>query len=287
MLLDVKKGCTVEELKSSFKRISKKVHPDKGGDAHLFKLLSDAFRQVMSDIQARESDTPHAELKSRYQRDNDANVGGSSSSSGGVPTIFEGKNQREVMKKFNAFFERNKLNNPEDEGYGSQMAVSSKTRDDISASQLYKGPYNQDRFNSTFNQQVPSPKVHQLAVYEEPASAFSISALSTSDLTGRRPENFSGENGNLQFEDYMKAHSTSRLVDATIPTGRRTYKSMDEIKASRSSVPTFTQDEMAAYLTNVEQHKRFSEDEARAVRERDALLERHHMMVNRMLTSRR
>jgi len=292
VLLNVKKGCTVDELKTNFKKISKRVHPDKGGDEHLFKLLIDAFRQILTEIKSRDTDKPHSELKAGYQRANGASASSSentNTSTGNIPTFFQSTNPKEVMKKFNEFFEKNKLDNPEDVGYGEQMVSSSKTRDDISVSQLYKGPYNHDRFNSTFEQRVVAPKEHRLAVYEEPSSAFTISALATSDLSGQRPANFSGggEKGRLQYEDYMQAHTTSRLVDTSSVSQRPSYRSIEEIKSARSKIPVFTEEEQSAYLLQVERQKRVSEDEMRAVRERDALLERHHMMVSRMLTAKR
>ena len=278
VLLNVQRGCSVEELKSSFRKISKRVHPDRGGDEHLFKLLSNAFRQVMVELRDVKSDPTHAEMKTRFEGASDA---------GGVPTLFEGSSPNETMRKFNAFFEKNRLDNPEDEGYGAQMAASSAKRDDFAASQLYAGPYNHDRFNATFDQKVAPPKQKALAVYEEPASAFPVSTLALTELTGRRPDDFGGEEGNLQYVDYMKAHTASRLADASAAPARPQYKSMDDIVASRSAAPTFTSAERSAYLQNVERTKRMAEEEARAVRDRDAVLERHHNMVSRMLQGRR
>jgi DnaJ family protein A protein 2 len=38
-ILNLKKNCTVEEVKKSYKNMVKKCHPDKGGDPDEFKKV--------------------------------------------------------------------------------------------------------------------------------------------------------------------------------------------------------------------------------------------------------
>lgn len=46
-LLGVKESASIAEIKSAFRRLAKKLHPDKGGDAVKFKELKAAYEEAI------------------------------------------------------------------------------------------------------------------------------------------------------------------------------------------------------------------------------------------------
>ena len=291
VLLNVRRNCTEDELKASFKRMSKRVHPDRGGDEHLFKLLTDAFRQLMAETRARRGDSTHEELKRGYARaSSSAAEPGDRGSEGseGMPRMFATRDAKENARRFNQFFEENRFVSDENDGYGAQMSAppGSGNRDDVEAPRTYAGPYSRTRFNEAFESRVKPPAERRVAVYDELASAFGP-AFQVSTLDGRRPDDFSGASGNLQYVDYMKAHTTSRIVDPTMVAERPAFRNVEELERTRSRNLQFTPNEMAGYAHAMERRRQIDSEESRAIKERDDALERYNARMERLLTLRR
>ena len=300
VLLNVRRNCTEEELKTSFKRMSKKVHPDRGGDEHLFKLLTDAFRKLMVETRTRAGDATHMELKRGYERatTNDrtphagagagAGAGASKSALAAPPRMFATRDAKENARRFNKFFEENRFESDENDGYGAQMTAAPGTgdRSDIEAPQTYAGPFSRNRFNETFETRVAPPSEQRVAVYDDLSSAQGGS-FQMSTLDGRRPVDFSGANGNLQYVDYMKAHSSARLVNPSTVGERPVYRNVEDLERARSRTLQFTPSEMAGYAQVVERRRQIEGEEVRAIRERDDALERYHARMEHLLTMRR
>ena len=57
-ILEVDKGATKEEIKKSFRKLSKKYHPDLGGNEEQFKKLNAAYNILSDDNKRREYDNP-------------------------------------------------------------------------------------------------------------------------------------------------------------------------------------------------------------------------------------
>ena len=285
-LLNVKRNSfTIDELKTNYRKLSRSLHPDRGGDERLFKIVTNAFRALMAEARAREGDATHAELKRGYERAADQGV-----ATEGIPRMFAGRNAKDNLKKFNKFFEENRMVNDAEDGYGAQMTTppGSGDRADVPLPQTYTGGYSRDRFNAVFDTRVAPPTERRLAVYDELGVARLNSSFAMTSLDGRRPDDFSGANGKLEFVDYMKAHSSSRLVDPSQVPERPVYRNFEEYNRARSATQlTFNEDELAGYAVNMERRQRMDGEEARAIRERDEALERYHARMNRLLMMRR
>ena len=295
VLLNVRRNCTEEELKSSFRRMSKKVHPDRGGDEHLFKLLSDAFRKLMSETRARQGDATYMDLKRGYERATGSGAGSGAGSgfgarveSAAIPRQFATRDAEENARRFNKFFEENRFVSDENDGYGAQMTAAPGTgdRSDVGAPHTYTGPYNHNRFHETFETHVAPPTERRVAVFDELGAAQGL-PYQVSTLDGRRPADFSGADGNLHYVDYMKAHSMARLVDPSTVAERPQYRNVNELERSRSRGLQFTPDEMAGYAQAMERRRQIESEEVRAIRERDEALNRYNARMERLLTLRR
>lgn len=285
-LLNVKRNAfTMEELKANYRKLSRSLHPDRGGDERLFKIVTNAFRTLMAEARNRAGDATHDELKRGYERAADQG-----SASDGIPRMFAGRNAKDTLKKFNKFFEENKMVNEEDEGYGAMMSapVGSGDRADVPVPQMYTGGYSHDRFNSVFDSRVAPPTERRLAVFDELGAARLSSSFAVASLDGRRPDDFSGSNGKLEFVDYMKAHSSGRLVDPSLVQARPKYRNVEEFNRARAATQmAFNEQEMAGYALNMARKQQMASEEEHAIRERDEALERYNARMNRLLMMRR
>ena len=281
-LLNVPRNCTQEEVKQAFKRLSKHAHPDRGGDEHLFKMVTAAFKMLMKECAARDADRQHWQLTGDAR-----DRAGPVPSEGGGPApplaTMSRKEGGKFSEAFNAFFDKNRMGDPADGGYGDQMAPQGGPRGDVGPPPpLYSGGFSVDRFNRTFDEKVQvGPAGRQLSsVFAiQPAVVGSSSAVA---IHGERPADFGGACGSLRYADYMAAHTTARLVDPAA-AARVGAQSMKALQAERSAAPTLTEQEHREYALLQARERQAREREDRLVAERDLQIQQHHDRVNRML----
>jgi curved DNA-binding protein CbpA len=255
-ILGVSKNFTWEELKDAYKRQARLVHPDKGGNKQLFNLVTDAFKTLAYDFKLKQKDKQHHELKQNYQMDSKADLRPSYR-----PELVQEGNFND---KFNRVFEENKFEDEDDDvarGYGHMMAKSSKNREDIDVPQVMK-KYNNEKFNDIFNKTAPVSK--EVIVYKEPEPLVLTRKLNYTEI-GKPTEDFSTDTtkkSNLQYTDYMKAHTTSRLVDPRSIKERKTYKTVEDYDKDRTRIANkkLTEEEIR-YQKRMELKKEKEEEE--------------------------
>jgi len=110
-ILGVTDGATTDQIRKAYKKKSKKLHPDRGGDEEQFELLQVAYRILTSDRKRRLYDNrftaTHEELKSKADSSavqNDlADIEADGTTDKAVPDLRDNFDS----KKFNEMFERN------------------------------------------------------------------------------------------------------------------------------------------------------------------------------------
>jgi curved DNA-binding protein CbpA len=242
-ILGVGRDFTWEELKAQYRRMAALVHPDKGGSELLFQTVSDAFRTLAKEYQARQADVGHMERKAAIQKYQKEQGGGSYSQSV-APDSGES-----FQERFNRVFEENRIEDEDQRGYGHQMAASSKTREDIEIPTLFK-KFNKDAFHNAF-ENLPPPK-SQVVKYQEPEAmvltkniAFTELGGKANDFTHQDPTAKSG----LFYTDYMEAYNehNQRLIDPA-SVKRKEFRNVEQYDAYRTkkSARPITEREQAA-----------------------------------------
>lgn len=255
-LLGVSKTFTWDELKANYRRMANQVHPDKGGNAKLFQLLTDAFRTLAKEYQARSANVSHAERKAAYQdyannmsRGANGGVNEGTTTGGGAGAEDRTRELMEArlgavrrserpdepfQERFNRLFEEHKIEDEDHRGYGHIMASSSKTREEIHIPAAMK-KFNKDAFHQAFSQ-LPI-KETQVVKYKEPEAmvltkniAYTELGGKTDDFTHQDPTAKSG----LFYTDYMQAYNehNQRLIDPE-KHARKEFKSIDDYDAYR------------------------------------------------------
>lgn len=279
-VLGVRKNFEWDELKESYRRIAKVVHPDKGGSEKLFQMVTDCFRQLAHEYKLRTSDRPHHELKQDAQSYYRAN-----------PVSTKQPSDENFLDRFNRMFEENKIDDDENAGgYAHMMAPSSKTREDIQIQRILP-KFSSDAFHKTFDEVTSKSLSKEVVVHHEPEALPLAKKIQYTELGGDKPGDFSsGEGGGegrraLQYTDYMKAHTTTRLVDPRAVKEAPTYKSVEQYESARAKAMAkpATAEELAWRAQREAQEKEAEEARLRRLRDRDRLIASHHEKVNRLM----
>lgn len=272
-ILGITKNFTWEELKEAYKRQARLVHPDKGGSEQLFNIVTDAFKKLAYEFKMKQQDKQHHELKRNYQSEQPH--------SSYRPNITEDENFND---KFNRLFDENKFDDEdESKGYGHMMAASSKTREDIDIPQVMS-KFNKSKFNEIFDKQVPAGK--EVIIYKEPEPLVLAKKLQFTEIGGTT-DDFSTDatkKTGLHYTDYMKAHTTSRLVDPRSIQERKTYKSIEEFESDRAARTQQKLSEEELRYQKEMQMKKEKEEQKRLKRviERDERIDKHYQNTSQL-----
>lgn len=228
------KQFTWDELKSSYHRVAKVVHPDKGGNELLFNMVTDCFRKLAKEYQARQDERQHHELKMDSRKYHDKHEDMRSQDRAVPDSRFAGKDNESFQDRFNRVFSEHQVENDEvQRGYGHLMTESSKTREDISVPQVLK-KFSSDAFNAEFNK-LPVSKQQQVSKYREPEALVISKNISYTEIGGAG-DNFTHSDPaakkGLFYTDYMEAHTTTRLVDPS-KVKKKEFRSVEEYDAYR------------------------------------------------------
>lgn len=196
-VLNVHPECNYDELKTQFKILAKKYHPDKGGDKYIFNLLVDSFKSILHDMKLKNTDKDFHALKSEFTKDSK------------TKTEYVTANE-DFHQRFNQFFTEN------------------RTKDET----VEKG---YDKFINEHDVKT-SNKHYKIQKYKEPVgnilSKLDFYELGTNvkDYSGRNDDM-----RKLQYMDYQYAHTTSKLIDPNQVQQRTDFKSLDDIKQKRGA----------------------------------------------------
>lgn len=285
-VLEISKNFTLDELKLQYKRIAVRVHPDKGGSEYMFNLVTDCFKKLLREYKLRTSDKQFFELKGGYDSSSKRDTNSSSYTSphnySKMPDEIDVSSPgRFNVKKFNALFEQNRLDQPTDAGYSDWCKKEIDT-----VVPEFKGA-NKEAFNQHFEKHVranTSSSKH-IMKYTEPEAMWS-SKIPCTELGVMDIDDFSGENTTLkklQFTDLKLAHSTSRIVDPST-VNRKEYKSVDDLKRDRGNVVyEMDDDEKRELMRRMRKEEELEKKRLAHMQHMDALYEKHHQKMSNML----
>ena len=263
-IIGVSKRFTLDELKYNYKKVAKRVHPDRGGNEKLFKLVTLAYKQLLEIHKLKQINKEFNELKSDFQefttnqdnqqrrhRDLHRNSKKSSRSR---------QNQQDSNGNFgdmfNKIYEENKIEDVYDRGYGDLMTESDANRPDIDIKKTVNSMKN---FNQAFDSAPISKHNKKIIKYRDPiALPTSLKTLQYTEIGIDKLSDFSTETSNLSCVDYKKAHSTSKLIDKNYVRQRTGYNDIGGLEAERANIDYNMSEEdlrKQAYLKKKEQLK--------------------------------
>ena len=271
-IIGVSKRFTLDELKYNYKKVAKRVHPDRGGNEKLFKLVTLAYKQLLEIHKLKQINKEFNELKSDFQefttnQDNQQRrhrdlhrSSDRSSDRSSKKSSRSRQNQQDSNGNFgdmfNKVYEENKIEDVYDRGYGDLMTESDANRPDIDIKKTVNSMKN---FNQAFDSAPISKHNKKIIKYRDPiALPTSLKTLQYTEIGIDKLSDFSTETSNLSCVDYKKAHSTSKLIDKNYVRQRTGYNDIGGLEAERANIDYNMSEEdlrKQAYLKKKEQLK--------------------------------
>jgi hypothetical protein len=147
--------------------------------------------------------------------------------------------------------------------------------------------FDTNTFNQTFDKTTLDTS-KEVVVYKEPEALPLAKKIQYTELGGDRPDDFTsgeGEKRSLQYTDFKKAHTMSRLVDPRSVQQRQAYKNVEQYEHARASAmkKPETPEEIAWRLRQQKEQEEKEERRLQRLKERDQLIAIHHDKMNRLM----
>lgn len=224
-----------EQLRTNFKRLALKFHPDRpgGSEAH-FNVIKQAYLELEEKLKEKEGDRQFNELKNQSLDfiQNQSTISPQNSTPVGVfnPNMF------------NKVYEENRSEQANDRGYSDWMNDNELNEKNNEPEKVLKGKFNRHNFNSAFDKRAPK-NTGEIIEYKVPQPIYSSHNINHTELGEDNIKNFSGKSGNINYTDYRQAHTTSRLVDPT-KVNRQNYSSINQLESERSNITPLEESEL-------------------------------------------
>lgn len=276
-VLDLNYDYNEEQLKSSFKRLALKFHPDRpgGSEAH-FRVIKQAYLELEEKLRMKEGDRQFNELKNQSLDflQSQPNV---PPQQGKPVGVFD-------QNMFNKIYDENRTEQSTDFGYSDWMNENALDEKNNEPEKILKGKFNRHNFNSAFDKRAPK-NTGEIIEYKVPQPLYSSNNINHTELGEDNIKNFSGKSGNINYTDYKQAHTTSRLVDPS-KVNRQNYNSINHLENERSNMKPLDENEIRDLELDSRQKNESDEINRRRQMDRDnRAFEQYERLNQRMLQS--
>ena len=274
-ILNIDKNYTPETLKTTYKSLAMKHHPDKGGDSEYFKDITQSYLYLLKKYKENLPDKQIYELKDEFD-DYKKN---------------EKKNNNILLKDKN--FNLNQFNNVFDDnfkthskGYGDFLK-NNVENDNKKDSYIFSDTFNVNVFNKIFNIKTKKKKKDTLIVYKEPETIFqSNNDFMELDENDELEDYTSGFtfNKKMHYTDCKRAYTNPEdLSDINI----QQYESIDDLENKRSNITyKMTEKEQSDYNKYLEYKKLKEFEKQKKIEKKDLnILKKYKQFNHSMLES--
>lgn len=269
---------TEKEIKTAYRNLALKYHPDKGGSEEVFKILTKAYMYLLKQSEGQNYvEKNFMDLKKDYN----------------APQEYSAPNQNSDdfnVKHFNKLFEDNKLEDEDWEGgYGDWQTQNT----DVEPKKIFNQKFNLDVFNQVFGELNNENKVvNDIQVYNEPQPLSLSNKIGYTSVDYKKTDDYSREydiqdgtsKQGIYYTDYKKAYSNTTLINPNSVQHRPEFKTFEELELYREKQEFTITDEDRI---QIEEKKKKEEEEeylrAQRLRQRDDQLTSHSAKVNRLL----
>jgi curved DNA-binding protein CbpA len=263
----------LQDLKDKYKKYALQTHPDKNnGDANNFNIVNEAFKYLYEEYKLKQNDKQFNELK------NNSNSYIETQSKTNMQNTQFSKDNFNVSK-FNGIYDKHRIGNANDDGYGDWSQSNSFDSEDI----VRDKSVNTGNFNSMFDSNVKISG--DVVKYSSPKEMFMNSENNCEELGVDKIDNYTGKSKSINYTDYKEAHTTNRLVDPN--TKYNTYNSVGEVKAARANIKDLTAEELMEIELEKSRQEEAEERRLKHVSKHDnAHFENYNKIHNIMLSRR-
>lgn len=233
---------TEESLKSHYKKMALKAHPDKGGSEEYFEAVTRAYAYLSEILKHMKGgrkevngrvDTP---VSVSSARDSEADKWKHAE-----PVRLNAKNLD--MNAFNRLFEQTHIPDPDSDGYGDWL----KGNDSRTSGPKFSGEFNRDVFNRMFEDEARKNQMSSNSVIVHPGQmALTLNPTSGVSFVGEKSESYTAApNSKFQFTDLRGAYTTETTISDKVSNIEVKERKFEQYRAAREKAPDpFTQSEL-------------------------------------------
>ena len=267
----------INNIKKAYKKKALKYHPDKAGKQYedKFQLITQSYIYLLG--KAEEFDSINKKMSVEVD-----NIDYIDNIYDSVENIYIDKDKFD-LNQFNKIFDKYKIPNTFDKGYGDLMKEDIKKNDD---EEIFGKKFNSDIFNAHFDNIKNKKHSTDIIQFQEPeALDSSNNNLNQSFLGVNSLDDFGSMNSsNLSYTDYKKAHVDETLLIDINKVKYKTYKSIDQLESDRSNIsytPTHEDKIRYEYLERkkIEDNKRILEEQKKY----DNMVKKQYNKLNQRL----
>lgn len=270
------------QLRKKYFKLCQKYHPDKGGNPRKFMIIQKCYEHLKR-LMNNENHN-HQQMKDNLYIHNET----SGINKEKIIDAF-GRGDNFNSRKFNKIFNKTRISNPYDKGYGEFMNNEYNVHDETIKQRKDLGSatsLNHEAFSNEFNRRKAKyrDKSAKTAIQVFEPAVMNIKSLGFQELGRGEIDNFtSGDCDKLQFTDYKKAYQeASVLINPNDVQKRKNYRNMNEYKAARSNLSLSVQEKTK--IKNIEKRKKIDEIRRRKMLRRQDLIEqRKYQHLNKLL----
>lgn len=232
---------TEDALKSAYKKMALRAHPDKGGSEEYFEAVTRAYAYLSEILKhmkggRKESSGNINTASIHVSRDMDTDKWKHQ----GDPVRLNAKNLD--MNAFNKLFEQTHMPDPDADGYGDWL----KSSDTQTTGPKFKGEFNRDVFNRMFDDESKKTQRQTNLIVHPGEMALTLNPGSGVDLVGDRPDSYTAApNSRFQFTDLRGAYTSESTISDKVSNVQVGERNLEQYRASREKAPDpFNQTEL-------------------------------------------
>jgi curved DNA-binding protein CbpA len=235
---------TEETLKSAYKKMALKAHPDKGGSEEYFEAVTRAYAylsEILKHMRGGKRDTGgrvDAPSSVATSRDADAEKWKHVE-----PVRLNAKNLD--MNAFNKLFEQTHIPDPDSDGYGDWLKGGDRST--ASSGPKFSGQFNRDVFNRMFEDEARKNQRSSNSLIVHPGEmALTLNPTAGVSFVGERVESYTAATGSkFQFTDLRGAYTTESTISDKVSNVQVSERNLEQYRAAREKGPDpFTQTEL-------------------------------------------
>jgi curved DNA-binding protein CbpA len=258
--LEEEVALTEETLKSSYKKAVIRAHPDKGGSEKEFEAVTRAYAylgEILKRIHGGRGTEGKVEAPTALKgtRSNDADAWKMLE-----PVTLNAKNLN--MKTFNEMFDKTRIPDPEESGYGDWLKGGEDTK---SQTTKFSGKFNREVFHKAFEEESRGrssggAKGTATMVVQEQSLANRLGYATELGRTGRDDYTVAANDPGLKYTDLKKAYTEYNTFSQETVGVRVDARSLDQYSKERDKAPAPLADHELAAIVAAENAAKQAEE---------------------------
>lgn len=261
--LEEEVALTTEALKAAYKKAVVRAHPDKGGSEREFEAVTRAYAylgEILLRIRGGRStegkvEAPTALTSSRAQEEDKwKHV---------EPVALNPK--KLDMQTFNAMFEKTRIPDPEEEGYGDWLkgGEEAASASASASANRFSGKFNREVFLKAFEEEQAAKQKQggsgTLVVQEQVLS--NRLGFATELGRGKREDYTAANDNGLKYTDLKKAYTEYNTFSQDTASVKLESRSVEQMRQERKSAPAPLMDYEMQALSEAEAAGKRAEDQ--------------------------